>query len=74
MGTLTSVDRSAEVYLSKYVPDNSIFFMASAEMVGVMPVRQSLTTLTGSGEDHSIAYEEIGLCIVNPRLVRRVSV
>jgi hypothetical protein len=74
VGTLTSVDRSAEVYLSKYIPDNSIFFMAVAEMVGVMPVRQSLTTLSGSGTVNSVVYEEIGLAIINPGLVRKVSV
>ncbi len=69
---------TSDILLSNLVPDNSVLVAAPAEFVGVMPVRQEITVIPADKPSRLrlgwVVYEEIGLCIVNPKGIAKISV
>ena len=69
---------TSDILISNLVPDNSVLILAPAEFVGVMPVRQEITVIPADKPSRLrlgwVVYEEIGLCVANPKGIAKVSV
>jgi hypothetical protein len=69
---------TADILISNLVPDNSVLVLAPAEFVGVMPVRQEITVIPADKPSRLrlgwVIYEEIGIAIVNPKGIAKITV
>lgn len=67
-----------DILISNLVPDDSVLITSPAEYVGVMPVRQEVTVIPADQPDKLrlgfVIYEEIGIAIVNPKGISKISV
>jgi len=67
-----------EILVSKMVPRGSVYILAEPEYVGVMPIRQDLNVIPADKPEKLrigyVVYEEIGMGIVNPRSISKISV
>lgn len=65
----------ADILVSKVVPPGTVYCVADAEFVGVMPVRQDIEVLPADEPKQLklgwVVSEQIGLAIVNPRGVAK---
>jgi len=69
---------TAEMMISNLIPDNVVLVTAPAEFVGVMPIRQEITVIPADKPARLrlgwVVYEELGVAIVNPKGIAKVSV
>jgi len=69
---------TSELLISNIVPDNSVLVLAPAEFVGVFPVRQEVTVIPADKPSRLrlgwVVYEDVGVCIVNPKGISKISV
>ncbi len=67
-----------DILVSKMIPRGSIFVLAEQEYVGVMPIRQDINVIPADKPEKLrigfVIYENIGIGIVNPRAVARITV
>lgn len=65
----------ADILVSKIVPPGTVYAVADAEFVGVMPVRQDIEVLPADEPKQLklgwVVSEQIGIAIVNPRGVAK---
>jgi hypothetical protein len=70
--------KDAEISVSHRVPEGSIYFLAPAEDLGVMPIRQGITVLPADDPQNLrlgwIIYEEIGACVLYDYAIAKIEV
>jgi hypothetical protein len=69
---------SADILISKKVPENTVFVLADPEFVGVMPIRQDIQVIPADKPEELrlgwVIYEEIGLAIVNSMAISKITI
>jgi hypothetical protein len=67
-----------DILISNLIPDSTVLVLAPAEFVGVMPVRQEITVIPADQPNKLrlgwVVYEEIGVCVVNPKGISKILV
>lgn len=67
---------TADILISKKVPNNTVYVLADPEFVGVMPIRQDIQVIPADKPEELrlgwVIYEEIGLGIVNSMAVAKI--
>jgi len=66
-----------DILISNLVPDNDVLIVADAPFLGFMPVRQEITVIPADIPGRLrlgwVVFENIGLCIANPKGVAKIS-
>lgn len=69
---------TADILISKKVPQNAVYVLADPEFVGVMPIRQDIQVIPADKPEELrlgwVIYEEIGLAIVNSMSIAKIEI
>lgn len=69
---------TAEILISKKVPENTVYVLADPEFVGVMPIRQDIQVIPADKPEELrigwVVYEEIGMSVVNAMAVSKIKI
>lgn len=69
---------TADILISKKVPQNTVYVLADPEFVGVMPIRQDIQVIPADKPEQLrlgwVIYEEIGLAVVNSMSIAKITV
>jgi hypothetical protein len=69
---------TADILVSKKVPQNTVYVLADPEFVGVMPIRQDIQVIPADKPEELrlgwVVYEEIGLAVVNAMGVAKITI
>lgn len=69
---------TADILISKKVPQNTVYVLADPEFVGVMPIRQDIQVIPADKPEELrlgwVIYEEIGLAVVNGMAVAKITI
>nr|6WKK_A Chain A, Gp27 major capsid protein [Donellivirus gee]6WKK_B Chain B, Gp27 major capsid protein [Donellivirus gee]6WKK_C Chain C, Gp27 major capsid protein [Donellivirus gee]6WKK_D Chain D, Gp27 major capsid protein [Donellivirus gee]6WKK_E Chain E, Gp27 major capsid protein [Donellivirus gee]6WKK_F Chain F, Gp27 major capsid protein [Donellivirus gee] len=68
---------TADILISKKVPQNTVYVLADPEFVGVMPIRQDIQVIPADKPEELrlgwVIYEELGLAVVNSLAIAKIS-
>lgn len=69
---------TADILISKKVPQDTVYVLADPEFVGVMPIRQDIQVIPADKPEELrlgwVIYEEIGLAVVNPLGIAKINI
>lgn len=69
---------NTEILINSLLPDNDVYVLAPAHLIGVMPVRQEITVVPADEPKKRrmgwVIFEEIGLAMTNPKGISKISV
>ncbi|AEO93298.1 major head protein [Bacillus phage G] len=69
---------TADILISKKVPQNTVYVLADPEFVGVMPIRQDIQVIPADKPEELrlgwVIYEELGLAVVNSLAIAKISI
>ena len=69
---------TTDILVSKMVPRGTVYCLAEPEFVGVMPIRQDVNVIPADKPEKLrlgwVVYEEIGIGVVNPRAIVKITV
>lgn len=69
---------TADILISKKVPQNVVYVLADPEFVGVMPIRQDIQVIPADKPEELrlgwVIYEELGLAVVNSLAIAKITI
>ena len=69
---------TADILISKKVPQGTVYVLADPEFVGVMPIRQDIQVIPADKPEELrlgwVIYEELGLSVVNALSVSKIKI
>ena len=69
---------TAQILISKKVPENTIYVLADPEFVGVMPIRQDISVIPADSPQNLrlgwVVFEEIGMAVVNSMACAKIEI
>lgn len=69
---------TADILISKKVPQNTVYVLADPEFVGVMPIRQDIQVIPADKPEELrlgwVIYEELGLAVVNALAISKIEI